>query len=315
MSNLALSFCALAALLIWHGQAAPTVISMSYCGFDGKYCGESISDDVYARTSNVLLAYAIIGTNGAVIVDADNYPKHHVNQWRNTGKRVLLSIGGPNNNWTHAFSSELNRQTFLNTTLNAVRTYSLDGVDLDIEESFTPTPKQLATTINDLRRYLNTIGRKYITLTADCVTIYQGSPVPDQDKSGQPFNYLVPVIELADSSIDYYHVKAYSNWYDGYNHTSLQYLQDIYLNWRNLQGYCEGCKPISGFKGVAASKLLLGVLASSDARAPTEYVGPTLIRNFKSWLMSKGYDMYGFHVWNSYWDYRNANQVSIAISN
>lgn len=159
------------------------------------------------------------------------------------------------------------------------------------------------------------IGRKYITLTADCVTIYQGSPVPDPDKSGQPFNYLVNVIEAADSSIDFYHVKAYSNWYDGYNHTSLQYLQDIYLNWRNLDGLCQGCKPIPNFRGVHAKKLMMGVLASAEARVATEYAGPTLIRNFKSWLLSKGYDMYGFHVWNSYWDYRNGNQVSIAIVN
>lgn len=122
--------------------------------------------------------------------------------------------------------------------MRAVSTYNLDGIDLDIEDSFVATPRILATTINDLRRGLNAIGRKYITLTADCVTIYQGSPVPDPDKSGQPFNYLVHVIEAADSSIDFYHVKAYSNWYDGYNHTSLQYLQDIYLNWRNLVGLC-----------------------------------------------------------------------------
>ncbi len=150
-----------------------------------------------------------------------------------------------------------------------MRTYSLDGVDLDIEGSFIPTPKQLATTIVELRRSLNNLGRKYISLSADCITVYQGSPVPDVDKSGQAFNYLVPVIQLADTSIDFYHVKAYSNWYDGYTHTSLEYLQDVYLNWRNLQGYCQGCKPIPNFKGVASTKLLIGVLASSDARVAT----------------------------------------------
>lgn len=60
---------------------------------------------------------------------------------------------------------------------------------------------------------------------------------------------------------------------------------------------------------------MMGVLGSADARVATEYAGPTLIRNFKSWLLSKGYEMYGFHIWNSYWDHLNGNQVSNAILN
>lgn len=125
---------------------------------------------------------------------------------------------------------------------------------------------------------------------------------------------MVPIIQLADTSIDYYQTKAYSNWYDGYDHTSLEYLQDVYLNWRNLQGYCKGCKPIANFKGVAPNKLLLGVVGSPDARRTPEYAGPQIIRDFKAWLISKGYDMIGFNIWNSHWDRLNGNQISIAIS-
>lgn len=84
-----------------------------------------------------------------------------------------------------------------------------------------PSPKQLSNLIIDLRKQLNMIGRKFLVLTADCISIYQGVNVPDADSGGQPFNYLVPVITLADSAIDYYQVKAYSNWYDGYDHTTL----------------------------------------------------------------------------------------------
>lgn len=91
--------------LLCLGKAVPTVIDMSYCGFGGSYCGESFNDDVYSRSNTVLLAYAIISTNGALVVDADNYPKTQVQNWRNTGKRVMLSIGGPNNNWTNAFDT------------------------------------------------------------------------------------------------------------------------------------------------------------------------------------------------------------------
>lgn len=120
------------ALFFTYGEAGPTTISISYCGFSGQYCGESYNDDVYARSANVFLSYAIVGTNGAVIVDADHYPKTETTNWRNTAKRIFLSVGGPSNQWANAFASESNRQTFISTLVSAVRTYSLDGVDLDI---------------------------------------------------------------------------------------------------------------------------------------------------------------------------------------
>ncbi len=151
-------------------------------------------------------------------------------------------------------------------------------------------------------------------VSADDIAIYQGVAVPDPDTTlGLPFNYMVPVIQLADASIDYYHVKAYSNWYDSYDHTSLEYMQDVYLNWRNMQGLCPTCKPIPSFKGVVAPKFFMGVVGSENARKKEEYAGPTVIRNFKSWLQSKGYDMYGYQIWNSHWDTVNGNQVSTAI--
>lgn len=309
-----MTLCLLA--LLSGAVVAPTVINMAYCGFGGNYCGDSFNDDVYARTNNVLLSYALIAPNGAVILDTDNYPRNQVTSWKNTGKRVFLSVGGPRGEWTSVYASETNRQNFLTSLTNIVRTYGLSGVDLDIEGSFLPTPKQVATLINDLRNQLNTIGRIYLMVSADDITIYQGVAVPDPDSSqGLPFNYLVPIVQLADSSIDFYHVKAYSNWYDAYDHASLLYMQDVYLNWRNFQGFCQDCKPIPNFKGVVAAKLFMGVVASDNSRKPEEYAGPTVIRNFKSWLQTKGFDMYGFQVWNSHYDQINGNQVSAAIVN
>lgn len=86
-------------------NAVPTALTMSYCGFGPFYCGHSFNDDVYTRSNSVLLAYALIAGNGAIIVDADNYPKNLVTTWRSTGKRVLLSIGGPSADWTHVYES------------------------------------------------------------------------------------------------------------------------------------------------------------------------------------------------------------------
>jgi hypothetical protein len=85
--------------------AAPNVLSVSYCGFGGNYCGESISDDVNPRATHVLLSYALVAPNGALLLDADHFPKAEVTNWRNTGKKIWLSVGGPNNRWANAFSS------------------------------------------------------------------------------------------------------------------------------------------------------------------------------------------------------------------
>ncbi len=95
----------LIALSLDQVKAAPNIINMAFCGFGGGYCGESFADDVYSYSNTVLLAYGIISTNGALVIDTDNYPKKEMNHWRNTGKRVLLSIGGPNTKWTNAFDS------------------------------------------------------------------------------------------------------------------------------------------------------------------------------------------------------------------
>lgn len=95
--------------------------------------------------------------------------------------------------------------------------------------------------------------------------------MPSPDAGGQAWNYFVPIIKLADSSIDFYQVQAYNNWYDGLVGGSLDYLKDIYLNWRNLQGISPWAKPIPDFNGVRGEKLLIGLLASSQAGQPAYF--------------------------------------------
>lgn len=233
---------------------------------------------------------------------------------------VFLSVGGPNNNWNNAFSSESNRQNFLNSLASLATDVNstFDGVDLDIEAYFATSPRMIANTIKDLRTLFKKLYKikRFITLTSDCIGVYQGAPVPSPDDTKiQAFNFIVPIIQLADDVIDFYNLKAYSNWYDGYNHTSVEYIQDIYLNWRNLPGMCQGCRPIPDFKGVSETKLFIGLLASPDARTASEYGGPNLVKNTKAWLSKQGYKLAGFHLWNSYFDQANGYQVSTAIIN
>lgn len=65
---------AIAATLLGRLSTQGTALNIlkAYCGFGGLYCGEFYNDDVYARTNNVILAYALIAPNGAAIIDPDN---------------------------------------------------------------------------------------------------------------------------------------------------------------------------------------------------------------------------------------------------
>jgi hypothetical protein len=87
----------------------------------------------------------------------------------------------------------------------------LDGVDLDIEGYNTP-PIVVANAIIQLK---TAIGKKLLIVSPEDVTVYQGTPVPDENIGGQPFNYFVNIIRRADFAIDYYQPQAYNNWYDG----------------------------------------------------------------------------------------------------
>lgn len=103
-----------------------------------------------------------------------------------------------------------------------LKRYRLDGIDLDIE-GYLASPRTVAQAIIDLKNSISTLGKKLLIVSPEDVTVYQGVAIPDPDRGGQAFNYFVPIINLADSSIDYYQPQAYNNWYDGFPGGSLKY--------------------------------------------------------------------------------------------
>lgn len=287
-------------------------LSMFYCGFSGEFCGQSTSDDINGASSIVILAFANTQPNGAIVVDSGNFPTSNVQKWQSSGKKVVISVGGQNGNWNYVFASSTSIQNFITSVSNEISKHSLDGVDLDIE-SYNAAPATVADMINNLRVVLNKLGKKLIIVSPEDVAIYQGSPVPDPKQGGNPFNYFVNIVKLADSSIDFYQPQAYNNWYDGLAGGSLEYLKDVYLNWRNLQGLSPWAGPIPNFSGVSANKLLIGILASSQAGGSAYYAPPAVISSFKAFLSSNNYALHGFMVWDSHWDTLNNRQISNVI--
>lgn len=249
-------------LLCLVALASSYSLSLFWCGFSGEYCGQSNQiNDVNPKADFISLAFANINTDGSVRVDDANFPKTFVTNWRNNNKKVFLAVGGQSGNWSFAFATNQSASLFAKSLATAITTYNLDGVNLDIEY-YQATPRMVANTIKDLKGRL---GKKLLLVSPECVTVYQGTPVPSADTAGNYFNYFVPIIKLAGSSIDYYQIQAYNNWYDNLPKGSMDYLKDVYLNWRNLQGLNKLYKPIPDFSGVPGNKILMGILASPSA--------------------------------------------------
>jgi chitinase len=146
------------------------------------------------------------------------------------------------------------------------------------------------------------------------VGVYQGQPVPSPGNwtSGDYWNFWVPILTTAISSIDLVQVQAYNNWYDGLSAGSLSFLQDVALQWTNKPSpFCVGCAVIPAFTGVPISKLAIGIPASSAAG--TGVPTTTTIGAFQTWLTAQNMMIAGMMIWNSHWDSLNAFQISNSI--
>lgn len=155
------------------------------------------------------------------------------------------------------------------------------------------------------------LGSKILIVSPEDITVYQGTTVPDADTAGIYWNYFVPIINLADSSIDFYQPQAYNNWYDSLSAGSIAYLKDVYENWRNLPDEAGG-SPLPNFSGVSGDKLLIGVMASPNAGNSAYYYTPDTIVEFKSWILGNGHSLKGFMLWDSHWDSDNGLVISNA---
>jgi chitinase len=282
--------------------------SIFYCGFGGDFCGQSTADDVNPNAEFIILAFVNTNADGSITVDDANFPTDLTKAWQAKGKKVIISVGGQNGNWNYVFGSSSTISTFVASVAATLQKYGLDGVDLDIE-SYNATPRTVANAIIDLKK---AIGSKLIIVSPEEIAVYQGTTVPDADVGGQAFNYFVNIVNLADSSIDFYQPQAYNNWYDGETGGSLRYLQDVYENWRNLQGTGQWDTPLANYNGIDGKKLLIGTLASPTAGVAGYYATPENIAAFKSWLAANNHELKGFMLWDSHWDALNGFAVSNA---
>jgi chitinase len=130
-------------------------LSIFYCGFSGPFCGQSKTNDINSKADFIPLAFSNIKSDGGVILHAANFPTALVNSWKQSGKKVLISVGGQNGNWSYAFASNRSVSAFTTSLAAAVQKYNLDGVDLDLEY-YSATPRTVANMIINLKKAIGT---------------------------------------------------------------------------------------------------------------------------------------------------------------
>jgi chitinase len=289
------------------------VLSVFWCGFGGDFCGQSTTDDVNPKATHVILAFANTNADGSVYVDTAHWPTTLIKNWQAQGKKVIISIGGQNGLWVPIFN---NPNNFINSVKSIINTYGLDGVDLDIE-NYETAPQAVALTINQLRQALGT--SKQIIISPEIVGVYQASSVPSATAGGSAWNYFVPVLKDSLSSIDYVQPQFYNNWYggNGYNPSgaSADYIVNGYINWINqVAGMFPtswAITPIPNFSGVPASKLVIGVLASTSAGGAAYYATPDMIAAaFNTLQQTYQVQPGGIMMWDSNWDKLNGYTIS-----
>lgn len=123
--------------------------------------------------------------------------------------------------------------------------------------------------------------------------------------ANHPFNFFVPIINLAGAYIDYYQIQAYNNWYDYYEPESSDYLIDVYLNWRNFPG-------LAGTQPWQISNVSLEIKFSWVFSAHNQQVDQDFIPNHKTFKNSNNIS---FHMVTQSKDLWSGIAIGIHLTN
>ncbi|MEQ1552773.1 MAG: glycosyl hydrolase family 18 protein [Ferruginibacter sp.] len=157
--------------------APPTPFGFYVVGYFPSYRDVNLVPDVKFRMCNVVnYAFANIDATGnlSVAVPA-NLTAVKIKAKANAAK-IFISLSGPAANFKTMASNAISRTSFINQTMNIVRTYGLDGVDVDWEfpRSDDGTDLMYTTLMKQLSDSCH-LGRRYYLTAAITAGKYAGA--------------------------------------------------------------------------------------------------------------------------------------------
>jgi chitinase len=216
----------------------PPDFGFKVVGYFPYYRNVSSTPDVKFKMTNVVnYAFATVTAAGGLTINTPATFTAVIAKAKANNAKVFISINGANADFKNATGTILARTGFINTIMSTVRSYGLDGVDLDWEfPSTTDGTDQLFTALmKDLSDTLHTNGKYYLT-AAITAGKYAGS-IRDAIQN--------PVFGYAD----WFNVMVYDDFSTSapYKHHSDMALANVCMNyWLNT-------------RGMPASKFVLGL--------------------------------------------------------
>lgn len=162
---------------------------------------DAIPDQKFRMCNVVNYAFAAVSSSGDITIANPGRLTVVADKARRNGAKVLLSVNGTTANWAQMASTAAGRNYFIRQVMNAVRSYNLNGVDIDWE--FPSTADGTSATFTSLMKELGDschLNAKYYLSAAITAGKYAGA-----------FRDAITAELLQGDKVDFYNIMAYDD--------------------------------------------------------------------------------------------------------
>lgn len=182
--------------------APPPALGFVVVGYFPSYRDPAgVADTKFKMCNIVCYAFANVNSAGGVTVASPSVLSAVRTKAKNNGAKVFISLAGSTTDWKNMASTASGRTNYIKQVMNIVRTYGLDGVDVDWE--FPSTSDGTDITFTALMKELSDschMGSKYYLTAAINAGKYVGAYTNAVKSELWTGNY-----------VDYFNIMAYDD--------------------------------------------------------------------------------------------------------
>lgn len=222
--------------------APPPAFGFYVVGYFPSYRDPATVPDSKFKMCNVInYAFGTVNSAGGITLASPTVLAAVKTKAKANGAKVFISLNGSTADWKNMAATQAGRTSYINQTMNIVRNYGLDGVDVDWE--FPSTSDGTDITYTALMKELSDschLGSKYYLTTALTSGKYVGS-----------YTNAIQSVLWTGNYVDFFNIMAYDDFNTtvSYKHHSDYTLATVCLNyWMTT-------------RGIPPAKVVLGVPA------------------------------------------------------
>ncbi|WP_439116343.1 chitinase [Paludifilum halophilum] len=264
--------------------------------------------------------------------------KADIEYLQNQGKKVIISIGGANGHIRLENSTE--RERFVESMSEIIRSYGFDGIDIDLEGSSlfldpgdtdfkNPTTPAITHMISAIRSIRSGFGSDFVLSMAPETAYVQGG----YTVYGGPWGAYLPVIHALRDELTYIHVQHYNSGamtgLDGRSYAQGTPDFQVAMAEMLLHGFPVANDSDQFFPGLREDQVAFGLPASPSAAPSGGYLEPAGIEKALNYLAkgdsfggtyqlrkSGGYPgIKGVMTWSINWDLAAGETFSSNVRN